>query len=250
MTAIRRFGRWLTTIKERPDIYGFWRSLLMLLVISAGQQVVFFCYDFGVGLGAKWFGTIFALFVAWLFIKWVISYRSNRAAMTLKAPHLLVTAVGCDVLVYGLTFLWTLFGPQLLGLNTTTSATSENQQTIVSFLQGGWSTAFILVMTIVVAPFLEEFCYRYLLIKPQRQHHNRWRVLGAVVFFALAHVAEQLPQVAAGKLNISAWFYYFMQYAIMGFVFAELYNRKRNYKLNVVTHGLWNAFSMTMALLV
>lgn len=237
-----------TTINTKQDAFGFYKSLLLFIYIFIGEQLTTIVYYISVNFHAKPIGIILSLVIAWSFIKTAISYQSNyNSFQPLKG--ITKKVIGYVTILYITSIIWGQVGPKLLNLNLN-GQTSQNQSSVLSFLSDSWSTIFIVIMTVIIAPILEEFCFRYLIIKPKRQSHNLLRLVISVISFAFMHVGEQLPSVINHQLTFPAWFFYFSQYAIIGIVLVLTYNKYRNYKLNVLIHASWNSIAIIIAIIL
>lgn len=238
----------LTNVNPRPDVSGFFKSTLLFLTMLIGEQLSTIVYYTGSNFHLKLVGLIFGILIAWLFIKTAISYQSNYESLQPR-KGITKTVVGYVALLYILSVTWGQIGPKLLNLNLN-GQTSENQSSVLSFLSDPWSTVFIIIMTVIIAPILEEFCFRYLIIKPKKQNSNIIRLIISVVAFAYLHVGEQLPSVLHHQLTFAAWFFYFTQYALIGIILTTTYNKYRNYKLNVLIHASWNTIAIAIAIVL
>lgn len=241
------------SLKHRADVYGFWKSLGLMIYLILAQQFVFAGYYIGHFMQIEWLGFLIAAILSYLVIRLPLSYNSNYQAIYNNKPQVekpLLTAILNVLTAYLISICWNIGGSRLLGLKLGSQGTSQNQQSITSFIGNNWSTLTILMMTIIVAPIIEEFCFRYLIIKPTKQEHNRIRLITSILLFSFLHVGEQLIQVFSGQLSLMTWLFYFGQYAVLGSVLAYTYNKHRSYSLNVMTHGIWNTLSMTIAILI
>lgn len=246
MSWLQRRWQHLMTIHPRPDVHRWWQACLLFAWLLVGEQVVFAGYYTGHYMGADWFGLLLAIYFAWLYLKLPLAYGQNR-----NWPGLNLASMRRVGITVGGMFLasqgWHWLGPKLLGLQTKGGASSANQHLLISLFHSGWAGAAVTIgTTLVVAPLIEEFCFRYLVLTPTRHQHERWRLTVAIGGFSLMHVAQQLPQVAAGQLSLLAWLYYFVDYAIIGAGLSLLYRRYRQYGLNVMAHATWNLVALLM----
>ena len=237
-----------TTVNPKPNISGFYKSLLLFIYMFIGQQLTTVVYYIGVNFHAKPIGLLLGILVAWIFIKSAISYQANYDSFK-PLKGIIKKVIGYVALLYAISIIWGQLGPKLLKLNLN-GQTSQNQSSILSFLNDPWSTIFIIIMTVIIAPIIEEFCFRYLIIKPEKQNHNITRLVISTVAFAFMHVGEQLPSVINHHLTFTAWFFYFSQYAIIGIILVTVYNKYRNYKLNVLIHASWNTIAIAIAIIL
>lgn len=236
----------ITTIHENDDVYGFFKSLLLFLYLFIGEQLTTVVYYLGKNFHVEVIGLIASIIVAWWFTKTALSYHSNYKSLE-PQPGIVKKVIGYVALLYTTSLIWMQLGSKLLQLSLN-GKTSQNQSSILSFLNNSWSTAFIIIMTIIIAPIIEEFCFRYLIIKPTKQNYNLLRLIVSVFAFSYMHVAEQLPSVLHHQLTFAAWFFYFIQYAIIGIILTTTYNKYRNYKLNVLIHASWNTIAIAIAI--
>ena len=237
------------TVKTRPDVNRWWRTCYLFIIAILGQQVAVVVYSFFHALHADLIGIIAGLLVAWMFAKIALSYKSNRDSLGQSVPHTgRIIAINIGIL-YAATIGWGVLGPKLLGLNMSNNATSDNQSAILSFLTNSWSTIFIIALTVIVAPMLEEFAFRYLIIKPTKTKHNKLRMAVSLISFPLMHVYSQIGQVFTGKLTPIAWLFYFGQYFLIAIMLVYTYNKYHNYKLNVLCHASWNMLAMAIAII-
>lgn len=151
-----------------------------------------------------------------------------------------------DVVIYSLNIAWAIFGETILKLNMHGNS-SQNQQSIMSYFHHGVTPAiFMILLAIVIAPAIEEFCFRVLIIKPTKdksQVINILRVVFSVLLFGLVHTIQQL-----GKIDPKIELFYYGQYCIIGLILALNYYHFRNYRLNYFLHMSWNIVSLLVAL--
>lgn len=237
-----------TKINTKQDVFGFYKSLLLFIYMFVGEQITTVVYYISVNFQAKAIGLLLSLVIAWLFIKTAISYQSNYESFQ-PLEGVTKKIIGYITILYIASIVWSQVGPKLLNLNLN-GQTSQNQSSVLSFLSDSWSTIFIVIMTVIIAPILEEFCFRYLIIKPKRQSYNLLRLIISIISFAFMHVGEQFTSVINHQLTFPAWFFYFSQYAIIGIVLVITYNKYRNYKLNVLIHASWNLIAIITAIIL
>lgn len=215
------------------------KKTLLFISYMLAQQGIALVYSLGGGL--TYTGTI-ALVISCILGYIVINHcRSYNGTSTPLNKTVYKTVIIRVLEIFGTLFIWNILYKNLI-LTGTIEQQSTNQQTINNFLNSPLSTAFIIFFTCVMAPFIEEFCFRYLFMFNNR---TKTRVIISTIMFTLAHLIQQPLSTP-----IDVWFLYFGQYFIIGFWLGYNYYKNQNYSQNVLIHASWNVLSMSMILLL
>lgn len=86
----------------------------------------------------------------------------------------------------------------------------------------GFST----VIPAMLAPFLEEFAFRYCLIDPESKYVN-WQIAGSTILFSLGHLPAAMMASVIGGL-------------VVGPVFGLIYKHTRHIENTILLHFLLN----------
>ena len=203
------------------------------------QQGIALIYSLGGGLtytGSIALGII--IFLSYIIIKHCLSYNGTNKKVHFDKQFYKTTAIRV-LEIFGTLFIWNMLYKNIILHNTVGEST--NQQTINSFLNAPLNTAFIILFTCVLAPFIEEFCFRYLIIFNNR---TKARVITSTILFTLMHLLQQPLSTP-----IDIWFLYFGQYFIIGFWLGYNFYKNENYSQNVLIHALWNTLSLSLILI-
>ena len=121
----------------------------------------------------------------------------------------------------------------------TTTMTSENQQTIIDTL--GKAPIYTLIVTVFVAPILEELVFR-ISFRKIFAHTNFLFIFFSGLFFGGLHVI--------GTLENLVDLLFIIPYSIPGFIFAYLYTKTKNICVPIMLHLLHNGIMMALQLLL
>ncbi|WP_251942423.1 CPBP family intramembrane glutamic endopeptidase [Staphylococcus sp. Marseille-Q5304] len=110
---------------------------------------------------------------------------------------------------------------------------SENDQSISELLTGFWSKVFMFISVVIVAPLIEEFLFRHLLIGELGKKFNFvFMSIVSIVAFAYLHVTN-----AKSPLEI-------ILYLIIGAALVFVYMKSnRSYATSVCLHSVYNLVS-------
>ena len=111
----------------------------------------------------------------------------------------------------------------------TTTMTSENQQTIIDTL--GKAPIYTLIVTVLVAPILEELVFR-ISFRKIFAHTNFLFIIFSGLFFGGMHVL--------GTLENLVDLLFIIPYSIPGFIFAYLYTKSKNICVPIMLHFIHN----------
>ena len=117
----------------------------------------------------------------------------------------------------------------------TTTQTSQNQQTIIDLL--GEFPIYTLMITVIVAPILEELVFR-LSFRKIFAHTNLLFIFFSGLFFGGMHVL--------GSLENLIDLLFIIPYSIPGFIFAYLYTKSKNIFVPISLHLLHNSIMMLL----
>ena len=121
----------------------------------------------------------------------------------------------------------------------TTTMTSENQQTIIDTL--GKAPIYTLIVTVLVAPILEELVFR-ISFRKIFAHTNFLFIIFSGLFFGGMHVL--------GTLKNLVDLLFIIPYSIPGFIFAYLYTKSKNICVPIMLHFIHNGIMMALQLLL
>lgn len=123
---------------------------------------------------------------------------------------------------------------------------SANQE-LLSNIQhhNSYGFIFIIILTIIVGPILEEFVFRYIptINNPKS---NLWLTIFGILF-VIAHLLDDFSALNLAKpSSIYIVLTHAVTYAVPAIVFSVIYARKRNMANNIATHALGNALSIIL----
>lgn len=203
------------------------------------QQGIALIYSLSGGL--TYTGSIalaISTFLGYLIIKHCLSYDGTHTKVQFDKQFYKTILIRV-LEIFGTLFIWNILYKNIILHNNIGEST--NQQTINSFLNTPLNTIFIILFTCVLAPFIEEFCFRYLIIFNNK---TKARVITSTILFTLMHLIQQ---PLSTPINI--WFLYFGQYFIIGIWLGYNFYKNENYSQNVLIHALWNTLSMSLILI-
>lgn len=123
--------------------------------------------------------------------------------------------------------------------NFTTTMTSENQQTIIELL--GQAPIYTIIITMFVAPILEELVFR-LTLRKIFAHTNILFIFFSGLLFGSMHVL--------GSLENLVDLLFIIPYSIPGFIFAYLYTKEKNIFLPISIHFLHNSVMLILQIIL
>lgn len=155
----------------------------------------------------------------------------------------------CIIAIFFCNLIWLSLAPKLL--NFKPAGLSSNQQALNALAKTKIGHYYMFFLTVVFAPIVEEFMFRFCIIKPNAyidhfKLNNKWRFAISVALFAFAHMMVQLNQlntITQQKNFILA----FGQYLILSIVLAYNYYRSNNYWENVIFHGSYNCLAFILS---
>ena len=121
----------------------------------------------------------------------------------------------------------------------TTTMTSQNQQSIIETL--GTAPIYTILITIFVAPILEELVFR-LSFRKIFAHTNFLFIFFSGLLFGGMHVI--------GTLTNLIDLLFIIPYSIPGFIFAYLYSKSKNIFVPISLHFIHNSVMMILQLLL
>lgn len=117
--------------------------------------------------------------------------------------------------------------------------TSANQQLLdADFKNSIYGSTYIALSSLVFAPVIEEFTFRYLIIKPHPLHfwcNRAVRSMISIVIFASLHVI--------GSAN---WYLVLGPYLVISIVLTWTYYRYHSFWTNVSLHASWNFLNLLL----
>ena len=229
----------------------FWWSFGLGFLIFLGQTLIVSLYEDFAKDATPVVGIVVSLLFGYWLVRYVFSYQEAR----LKAPvKNYPFYVGLQVIIlWCLANSWAWFGNHGLHLDFNKGAISSNQVAINSFLQHPSSGIVITVSAIFLAPALEEFVFRLLIMRPHGYQSKRGNLIAAVIslgLFTYIHIMGQVPALSHGNLPVTNFVFYCGQYAMIGLVMVYNYYRYRSLLLNYTIHATWNTYSIIMNLII
>ncbi len=196
-----------------------WQMLIFMFVGNAKDEL--------------WIQLINYLFAYTIAYYGAIKCLSLDETSLTKDKHLLFKTLGLRFL----SLFGAIIGYRLilfaLGIQQTVS---DNQASLNSLLDSPLRFVFLLVMGIAIAPFIEEFCFRYLML--YKVKHQKVMMLISALLFALVHMIGQ-------SFNLY-WVTDYIQYFIIGIFFVYNFVKSQSYKQSVLLHSLWNFVSVML----
>lgn len=124
------------------------------------------------------------------------------------------------------------------------NAISQNQQVINKVQHVNiYGTIFIIVLTLVVGPIIEEMTFRY--IPTIGTKHPRIWLFAFGILFVLAHLADDLTSLnLANPTNIYLVFTHAVTYLVPTIVFTLIYTKTKNIANSMAVHALGNVLSI------
>lgn len=186
---------------------------------------------------------ILAFYIGKKTIEFCLSYQPNNEPIPTDWKK--------SVLKHYVLLFVTMFGYNILYKTFIYNPTSEstNQSTITSMLSTPLSSIFVIGFTLLIAPFIEEFCFRYLLLNKYLNDDKKSKQMIMIILsslcFGLLHMINQPLSTP-----FLAWVQYLGQYMILGLFFANNYVKSKNYKQSVALHITWNTSAFLFTLLI
>ena len=234
----------------------FWSGVGLFLLIFGLEQAGLFIFTIGFHYHLATLFWILELVLDLMLIYIIFSYKATQSPLTKIMPDF---KTGFKrwfndlLLLMVVSVTYSNLMMRVLGLNLNNHQVSVNQNSILSYFKFGLTpTLAIIASTIVIAPIIEEFCFRVLLIQPDLKRDHKTsstirltaQIILSTAFFALMHVLAQ-PYFGHEKVY---WFY-FGQYFVIGLWLALNYVKFNNYRFNIVLHISWNTLSIMIALI-
>lgn len=223
-------------------------TIILFVGLFALQQLIVLGFNLGFIVNPILGLTIGAILI--ILTIWILTqFKTVHEQIPFDQIHLtgnFVSLITLTVIAtYVLQITWALTARSVLQLNLNGKA-SGNQNAIMNYFHHGTPAAiFMIILAVFVAPAIEEFIFRVLIIKPNpKVKYESYRIIGSLLVFALAHVITQINQIPW-----NSWCFYFGQYFFIGLCLTFIYCKYRNYRLNYLTHMTWNALSLVIALI-
>lgn len=119
---------------------------------------------------------------------------------------------------------------------------STNQQMLTAaFKKSAYGSCYIVLSCVLFAPIIEEFTFRYLIIKPCKLRllcNRRIRGIISVVAFASLHVI--------GSPN---WYLVIWSYLIISIGLTWIYVKYGSFWTNVGLHSAWNLYNLLLMII-
>lgn len=126
---------------------------------------------------------------------------------------------------------------------------SFNQKQLMNQGHSPNAIMFYVIVTILLAPPVEEFVFRYLIMHKQTKILTRkLRAVISVVLFTYIHVSDQIALID-NLASLKATLYVTGQYFILAIVFVALYYKYNDLRINIMTHMTYNLCALCISLL-
>lgn len=233
--------------KAVPDTW--FRTLVTGVLFFLGQQIAVSLYVAFAKQHLAWFGVVVSLVFGYWLVRAVFKYHHTRdVAPVSYVKH----GIGKAVLIGLLSNLWVNGGIWLFHLRAAANHRSSNQATIVSFMHHPSSAVVVTLFAIFLAPAVEEFVFRFLILRPtpyKSRLANVIACLSSLILFTYVHMAASLTAAQHGQLPWANFWFYAGQYALIGGVLVYNFYRHRSLTLNYTIHALWNTYAMAITFL-
>ncbi len=210
-------------------------------------------FPMGAGLLYKWFNpsitaeaveSFIAIMIALtpilIFCLLAFPYKKMFKEVPIKWSQFKVKDIGIGILI---TLLIVLSNAiiSLIGVQFSYAASSDNQNMIndlsVNF------PILIFITTVLIAPIVEEFFYRKLIMGHIFKHYAKTGLLVSSILFGFAHFSIDSLIYNFNPFNI-------LSYIVMGFFFGLIYYKTKRIEASIVTHLINNLMSMSIVFLV
>ena len=167
----------------------------------------------------------------------IFKYLSNRKQLSKVNKQMIVQGLYHALGMLLLMALWSIALIPLKSFNL--NGTSTNQSTLESISKANAiSQLFIIIMTCIAAPIIEEFLFRYLIITPYKKGKSRIiaTILSAILF-ATVHMLVQYTSIQT------------LEYLTISTYLSIYYYKNNNIEQNMFIHGCYNTIICAFTLI-
>lgn len=175
-------------------------------------------------------------------------YLLNRKQLSKVNKQMVVQGI-CHAL--GMLLLMALWSIALIHLKSfNLNGTSTNQSTLESISKANViSQLFIIIMTCIAAPIIEEFLFRYLIITPYKKGKSRIiATIFSAIFFATVHMLVQYTSIHNSHQAIIALIQT-LEYLTISTYLSIYYYKNNNIEQNMFIHGCYNTIICAFTLI-
>lgn len=178
----------------------------------------------------------------------IFKYLLNRKQLSKVNKQMVVQGI-CHAL--GMLLLMALWSIALIHLKSfNLNGTSTNQSTLESISKANViSQLFIIIMTCIAAPIIEEFLFRYLIITPYKKGKSRIiATIFSAIFFATVHMLVQYTSIHNSHQAIIALIQT-LEYLTISTYLSIYYYKNNNIEQNMFIHGCYNTIICAFTLI-
>lgn len=178
----------------------------------------------------------------------IFKYLLNRKQLSKVNKQMVVQGI-CHAL--GMLLLMALWSIALIRLKSfNLNGTSTNQSTLESISKANViSQLFIIIMTCIAAPIIEEFLFRYLIITPYKKGKSRIiATIFSAIFFATVHMLVQYTSIHNSHQAIIALIQT-LEYLTISTYLSIYYYKNNNIEQNMFIHGCYNTIICAFTLI-
>lgn len=167
--------------------------------------------------------------------------------LTLSRKKIISIIMGTPLLIAVASNVYFIVGTRILkslGIGWDNSMVSQNQQVLLENLSSSQAIPFYILTTVIVAPCLEEFTFRYLIMNKQTKILTRnVRTVISLLLFAGVHVFEEFSLVNS-PTTLAIALFHFGQYLIISAFLVYIFNSHQDLRINIVVHSIWNGLCL------
>lgn len=178
----------------------------------------------------------------------IFKYLLNRKQLSKVNKQMVVQGI-CHAL--GMLLLMALWSIALIHLKSfNLNGTSTNQSTLESISKANViSQLFIIIMTCIAAPIIEEFLFRYLIITPYKKGKSRIiATIFSAILFATVHMLVQYTSIHNSHQAIIALIQT-LEYLTISTYLSVYYYKNNNIEQNMFIHGCYNTIICAFTLI-
>lgn len=178
----------------------------------------------------------------------IFKYLSNRKQLPKVNKQMVVRGLYHALGMLLLMALWSIALTLLKSFNL--NGTSTNQSTLESISKANViSQLFIIVMTCIAAPIIEEFLFRYLIITPYKKGKSRIiATIFSAILFATVHMLVQYTSIHNSHQAIIALIQT-LEYLTISTYLSVHYYKNNNIEQNMFIHGCYNTIICAFTLI-
>lgn len=178
----------------------------------------------------------------------IFKYLSNRKQLPKVNKQMVVRGLYHALGMLLLMALWSIALIPLKSFNL--NGTSTNQSTLESISKANAiSQLFIIIMTCIAAPIIEEFLFRYLIITPYKKGKSRIiATIFSAILFATVHMLVQYTSIHNSHQAIIALIQT-LEYLTISTYLSIYYYKNNNIEQNMFIHGCYNTIICAFTLI-